>query len=429
MKTDTELEALLRSTFAGRAETVRQARPWAAPAPAPRRSRRWVPALAAAATVIAVVVGVLVTVRLIRSENPKPQPAVPTICRTTLPAAWNASVTAALITPNGSHLWPLAVAPDRTVLASRGVDTDAGAFSAVIVTPDRKATSVMRLSRGDVMDARSPAMNDRWALFGTRRVSSTNDYGLWVVDLAHGNAVRQILDLSAQGRTGARTLQDWMLLGDTVYYTASDTYTSSRYRLYSYGLRNSERTELAVGRRLTLHSVYGSLSYRSHPASATWGPRVTVLRGNVPSGTPPAATSGEHPVVTDGASIAWTETARHPGRRRLVQTAYWWAPGRAEPSVAWQRSTGGLPTDQPAFTIDAVAGPFLIIDEWDGSAVLVVDTRTHAVAPWRAAARNGKWLAVPAGGGVFPVVYSQAKFGPSTLYLPPLSSMPTLTCH
>src|SRR5690242_1744580 len=62
MKTDAELETLLRSTFDGRAATVTTAAPFTAP-PAHGRTRTWVAAAAAAAVVAALAVTIAVVPR------------------------------------------------------------------------------------------------------------------------------------------------------------------------------------------------------------------------------------------------------------------------------------------------------------------------------------------------------------------------------
>ena len=60
MKSDQELEQLVRATFAGRAATVADGPAWTPPVPQPGHSRRRLPALAAAAAVVLVVVGLIV---------------------------------------------------------------------------------------------------------------------------------------------------------------------------------------------------------------------------------------------------------------------------------------------------------------------------------------------------------------------------------
>jgi hypothetical protein len=436
MKTDTELEALLRETFAGRAQTVERAPALAAPAKAPRRFRPWIPALAAAAAVIVVAASIAIAKNVDRSAPARPSPSpttsrppAPTTCPASLPASWEAAVKHATLVPNGANLQPLAVSGNGTVLAVRGANPDTEQFTVAVVTPDRHVSPVvLQLGMNITADGRSPAINDRWAVFGTRNIAWTNDAILWAIDLQHGLAARKILDLTEAGATGGKTLQDWLLLGDNVYYTASDTYPSTHYRLYRYDLRTGTRTELAAGPRLTMHSVYGSLSYRPRPTPTTWGAQVVLVPGDMPSNVPAAVTDGMHTVVTDGTDVAWSELTR-TSTGRHVQSAYWWAPGTAAPVLALQQRVQPELRDQPAFEVSSVAGAFVFVNPYDATGWRVLDTRTHANAPWTADESNAAWFAWAAGGGRVAIEYSGAKFGPNTTYVPDIASLPQLTCR
>lgn len=432
MRTDREFEDLVRATLATHATAIGTAPAWSPPPTGGSHQRWWLPALAAT-VVVTVAAGVFLGVRLTGNDKPahptpKPTPTpVPTVCSATLPAAWNRTVRAADVQPSGSSLQPVAIAPNGTLLAAGGTNPDTERITAVIVAPDRTATAVKQLPAQFVLDARTPGATNDWAVFGARNVSWTNDVDLWVVDLKHGNAVHKILDLTRAVTGGGRTLQDWLLLGNDVYYTVSDTYPSAHYRLYRYSLTTGSRTQLASGARLTMHSVYGSLSYRAHPDQDTWGPQVVLVPGTIPRGTPVEVTNGETPVESDGTAVAWTETTTTI-HRRPQQTAFWWSPGRATPRVVLQRPLVNGTVD-PAFSITSVAGPFVIMHDYAVSPTLIADARTSAVAAWSAKSFGATWFAGPGGGGRLPVVHSSAKFGPNMMYVPEIGSLPPLHCR
>ncbi len=380
MKTDTELEALLRTTFAGRAETVHDTPPWVAPAQAPGPRRRWLPVLAAAAAVVLVAAGVAIGVHLNRSDRPaRPSPTptpTPTAlravrCIVPLPDAWQSAISAGTVTVNGQDITPLAVDSAGDVI---GREPSAErvkyinsmvpySYRLVLITPDgsvRMLYDTPPPPEWGGMRIGGVSVEGDWVAFALNVGAASGGQGpvqLNVLNIATG-AVR----IARPGPLDATIVLGPALLHGSVYWTDILAGQGLGYgALYRYDIATGQRSVL--DRHVTSQPfVAGGAVYWDRGAKAV-GKIASSGHGlPLPPGFDVATAMGsQSSLMTDGRTYAW----RDPMTLTQIMG---WQPGVAAPIVV-------VPQRRHGDQLDGVTGRFLW---WGGNAVL--DVRSGAAA-------------------------------------------------
>jgi hypothetical protein len=365
MKTDTELEALLRTTLAARAATVDDARRWTAPAPAPRPARRWVPALAAAAAVLVVVAGVLAAVRLTRTHDSAPRPAVPSVCSTSLPASWRDAISHAVLDAGGRAAAPLSVASDGSVIAMRDDGVHPGDGREVVqLRPGSEPKVLYAMPDPDAYDARQAFLVDHWLFVALHHQDRPPKHtipgdspidlaAVMVVDVDTGHA-RPLATASDNGRL---TINSLAVFDGKAYWDERTGYTARTGVVKSYDPRTGETATIYRGRVSWLEVTGAGLVFyddRDHP----------LVAAHLPAPVEKAMTSvSRHYLATDGNAYAWLTSPRIIG---------WWAPGYATP--IYHRFRRPIDTNQGSLNL-LVAGR-LVLNEDEH----VIDAVNGAVA-------------------------------------------------
>lgn len=350
MKTDTELEALLRETFTGKAETVRDARRWVAPARAPRRIRRWLPALAAAVTVVLVAAGVLIGVHLTRSDHKviKHQP-VPTVCPTSLPAQWSAALNNDVLAGGGRTAGPIAVAPDGSVIALRDDGVHPGDGREIVqLRPGSQPKVLYAMPNPDKYSERAAYLVDHWLFIGEglggrppkHTIPGSSPIGLAtivVVDLDTGQA----RTLATAGDPG-RDINSLAVLDGLAYWDERPSYAARNGVVRSYDPRTGKAATIYRGRVSWLQATGAGLVFYddlSHP----------LVTAQLPAVVESAMSSFTRRfLVTDGNAYAWLAS------RTVIA---WWAPGNAAP--IYHRFDRPLASDYRTLSL-LVAGRFVL---------------------------------------------------------------------
>lgn len=377
MKTDHELETLLRATLATRAESVRQGAPWTSPTETSRH-RRWLPVLAAAAAVVLLAVGLAVGPRLVGNDHPAhpnptrsgtPGPTTPhptatpapvaTACVTPLPAAWRQAIQNSRVDLGAMAATLDDVAPDGTLVVSRDFGVTPGsARDIVLVSPGKAPRVVYRVTDPDRYDA-TAALDGHWLMIainsrGRAPANTVSNfppptiYRLLLRDLNTGTT-RQIAS-APQGSGAAQVplIEAFTVLDGRVYWTYRSSYGSPTGVVRSYDPRTGKNT-----------TVYrGSLSDYPQVTSAGIGSYVApVLPAQVAENLDP---TNPLAVGTDGRAWAWLKSAFVLG---------WWQPGMSVPRYVQMRQAVSGNDGPPS-----VAGPYVFIRQQ------VVDVNTHALA-------------------------------------------------
>jgi hypothetical protein len=373
MKTDAELEQLLRETLTGRAETVRDARRWVAPPVPLRPRRRWLPVLAAAAVVVLVAIGVAIGLRG-RDSNPPTRPTphptptvVPTVCTTPLPGSWRDAFRSAGVDVGGIGGTPLSVAADGTVVVYRDGGVHPGdPRDVVLVRPGQAPHAVYSVPNPDTFNVQSAYLDGHWLVVaigyhgrppkGTIPGDSPmpNVRKLVVLDLETGTQ-KTIAGMSpADFKYGRRSIQSATLLDGSVYWDERNRYAARTGVIKAYRLDSG-----------TTRTVYrGPIGYVVGGAAGI----VSDSRVIVPAAMPEPVRSATNPTTavtaaTDGSAWAWLTNAHTLG---------YWRPGQATPTYLHLRSA----VESRYWPGDlVVSGEFVFIDGDQ-----VVDTRSHAVA-------------------------------------------------
>jgi hypothetical protein len=352
MKTDTELEALLRATLAEHADTIRDARPWRAPARPPRLSRRWLPVLAAAAAVLAVVAGVLVAVRLTRTHHSAPRPAVPTVCVTSLPGSWRDVLSHGVLDAGGRSAAPLSVTADGSVIATR----DGGAYPGdgtqiVRLRPGSEPKVLYALPDPDGYDAQKAFLVDHWLFVALHQHARPQKHtipgsspvdvaAVIVVDVDTGHA----RTLAARSHNGL-TINSLAVFGGKAYWDERAAYAARKGVVKSFDPRTGRTATVYRGRVSWLEATGAGVVFfddRDHLLAAA-DPPAPVAR---------VMTSfTRHYLASDGSAYAWLAS------RKIIG---WWAPGYATP--IYHRFAHPLDTDRGALNL-LVAGRFVLTED------------------------------------------------------------------
>jgi hypothetical protein len=420
MKTDTELEALLRSTLTGRAESVQDARPFVAPARAPRRIRPWVPALAAAAVVIVVAAGVWIGVRLTHSSRPvHPTPTPNGLhavrCMVPLPNAWQSAIAAGTVTVAGHTVTPLAIDAAGDVIASEPTAKRVRYIRQLVPYAYRL---VLITAEGSIRTLYDTSPPEAWGGMRIAGVSVERDWVAFAVNVgaASGGQGPVQLDVLNSATGDVRVIRPGPLdptivlgpaiLHGSVYWTDILAGQALEYGpLYRYDIATGHR--VVLDRHATSGPmVTGDAVYWGHGAKD--GDKITSAGHGQP--LPPdfdiAAAFGHEP-VTDGRTVAWIDPIT---MARIMA----WQPGMAAPVVVVpQRRSGNY--------VDGVTGHFLWWRSWRGSSA-VVDLRTGAAVHLDLPSTMGGGIRVLVSGhlAVLPLAGSQLAFV-DTAELPPLT--------
>lgn len=396
MKTDEQLEQILRATFAARSATVTAGPAWRAGAStepdadgrgevldlAPRRPRHRFAPLAAAAVVALAVVGLVVGVRA-ATERPT-RPAAPDIAmRTTAPptspaapVAHRAACDASL--PSG---WRDAIAAHTTTFASRtygqvsiqGV-TDDGTVVVEYAPPGTSVRGTITLNFGTLSPGSdrirplttiaghgdsvgwSFQLQGNTLLVGTHFTrgqgpTSATPTRITAIDVHEGEqiAVANLPGSDASDTDGA-FLQDGV-----VYWDEYPADSNNREIVYAY--------DVATGVRSTLYDGPRADRDLGRSAAGIWWTG-SPLAPNRPARLPEAVAensrnkAARQSLTTDGTSYAW----------RTANTISWWTPGSAV--VKTRINNDG---------VEAVAGPILAFSPAGNRVPELLDTRTGAV--------------------------------------------------
>lgn len=377
MKTDNELEALLRSTLATRAVEVTEPAPFSAPIATRRHVHRvWLPILASAAAVAAVIAGVAVAVHLAKhnppanpTPSPKPQPQVTrTVCRAALPGAWQAALQHSLVDSGSGITRMSSIAGDGSLIATRSVGTHSDA-QVVQLRPNAAPQVLYTVAdpHAEVYSAELDGaklvialLNPHVAPLGADPAAMPVDPSeILVVDVTtHEQHVLYALSgTSPTVSDGVVTFHGTAYWDEHPYNTRRDGHGILR----SYDLSN----------RSTGTAYRGTVGA---PSARAQGLTMTVDNGAddtvvVPAELPAVVANATSPydrhyLVSDGTAYAWLVDERKLG---------WWAPGRSAPSylrvpVGFYTEDGGggvsingrflvgLTADQHYTLIDAVSG-------------------------------------------------------------------------
>lgn len=373
MKTDTELEGLLRTTLANRAATVTDAPPVPADLPA-RRHRAWLPALAAAAAVAIAVAGVLVGIHLAKDNppaNPTPTPTpalIPTTCPTTLPVAWRAAFTGSALATRGRSTQVLSIAPDGSVLALQddGPVPGAGRF-VVRLRPGRAPDVLYDVPDPDHQSVAIAQQYEHWLLIGLNdeerppkgTIPGSSGQGptkIEVLDLAEHDT-HVLFDVAATDSLVGPASNSAAVLDGRVYWDQRGSYAADHGVVRSY--------DLATGALRTVYS--GKIGYTEVTAVGLVlqiGERQRVIvPAQLPAPVDRAVSSDERARLgTDGTAYAWTVSPRILG---------WWAPGEAAPT--YRRLPKGM-------SIQDFVDPPLVAGQFVVTTSILTDMRTGASA-------------------------------------------------
>jgi hypothetical protein len=350
----TDLDELLRDTFAGRAASVASGPQWQGP---PQRHRR--PGLvAAAAAAVAVLAAGGAWLGVQESRTPAGSDA-PSACRATLPAAWRSAVGRPGLQVDGHPVTPVGIDPGATVV---GTWTGTDHVEHVVVVPRHGAArEVYRAPAGqEIVDADT---DGRVAALALVRRGSENDpdpaIDLVVVDLTTG--AHSMVDPSAGQVLGRHP----RVMDGIVYFLAGPRgATDSTVWTWT----PATRTEKAIGRTDDHAELDRDVRGVSWPGGS-------VPAAHVPDGLPAAfgpAVDGTRPyqaVHSDGATTAWTD--------RDSPFVVHWSDGHVARTFRVDL-VGGEPYTPGVL---GVAGRFVFLEPNESAGVWLLDTRSGAYAP------------------------------------------------
>lgn len=374
MKTDTELEALLRATLKARAAEVTEAADLPTTTTSRlRRSHRWLPALAAAA-IIAAVAATVVGIRVAGSHAPAKPPASspspsPTrtaapappqppnlvvTCHAKLPAAWKTAITQGGSRYGADSAFPIAISPDgRQLLVSRDFGTSRDVALVGTSGAPRPIFTVLQPNLNQVQHA---SIDGHYAAIDVQRLPRNANGVLGTVvevvliDLRslHSTLLDSVEDSDIT--YGRRTIDGSVVADGHVYWDVRTSYGNLRGVIRDYDIVTGQVRDAYSG-------VVGQLSRTALGISTAWnGEGQVVIPGDVPEPVQAALTTNASrlSVISDGSSYAWLH-GRH---------IEWWAPGQNQVSEL-------TPTDVAPGLI-AVAGHYVMYDDPSSDSVVPI---------------------------------------------------------
>ena len=295
------------------------------------------------------------------SRTPVPGPA----CRTGLPAAWRAAVADGTTTAGAASAFPLFVTNDGRVLISRDFGTSR---DVALLTPGGSAQRIYSVPAPDQNQVLDGVVEGNRALIVVSRLPRNSNGVLQTVDRI------VVLDLRTGGQTvvasngkhnfvtGGRTIDGATLYRGRVYYDVRKSYVSNKSAIHEY--------DVAAGTDRVIATAGGD-GPGAGPAltrqGVVWSKQTMQL--GVPRALPaPVADAAQgsraaSSLASDGTAYAWLS-----GRRELG----YWAPSMSAPEYLRIPGLSG---------VDAVSGSFVIVDGAGKAPSLLLDARSHAVAP------------------------------------------------
>lgn len=394
MRSDEDLERLLRSTLTARGDSVHSGPQWTGQRgdASVRRLRRWQAPLLAAAAAVALAAGVLA----IESGGSDHQnrtahsgPTSPTVTRTSTPPvirAWTGTACTAPVPAEWTHAastpldvgatgptgaLPQAVTDDGSLLVTRDLGRTQ---DLVLVAPDGSRTTLLSLNR--------PAgENDLYAYADGNWAVATKDRYASMSGLEPFPTVTEVVLVNLRTRAtktlakpGDGVIDGATIMNGHVYWDERTSLQAGRGTLADYDIA-AQRTSTAWRGELPRAGtgpVYG-------PAAAP----VTLAAGIAFAGSHQAAkvlavprslptVVAEHTdartrlyhLSTDGTSYAWTD--------ELGKVLYWWRPGQQAPSRMKLPAAGLAISDDPSFQL---AGNWVLASYQP----FLVDLRIHAI--------------------------------------------------
>ncbi len=362
MKTDTELEDLLRATLASHAQDVREAAPVPPVTDLRRPARRWLPLLAAAA-VIAVVVATVLGIRATRHSTPthpsptpvptstrsgSPAPTQPapngmSACQTSLPAQWATAVQHDASRYGADSAMPLAISADgRQLLVARDFGTSR---DVAVVGTSGAPRPIFSVPQPDQNQVQHASIEGDYAVIDLQRLPRNangvlgTDLEVVLVDLR--NLHSTLLDSVQESdiRNGRRTIDGSVISGRHVYWDVKTRYANRTGTLRDYDVVTGQVRDVFSG-------TVGPPSLTALGISLAWDAKgQIVIPRDVPAAVQDAmtTTAGRNSLITDGSAYAWLA-----GRQ-----VAWWAPGQnTVTEISFPRGV------QPSLV--AVAGRFVV---------------------------------------------------------------------
>ena len=412
----TDLEMLLRSTFAGRAATVPSGPVWTGPqrgvGPSdPHPHRRWIAMAAAAVLVIGVGVGI-VALRDVsnRTEPAHPTPSVPAptpthapttdqtptatptppptnrvttlaSCATTLPASWTNALQNSVVDLGGQTVYPLAVAPDRSIVALRDDGVTPGSGREVVyAAPGGPPSVVYSIKQPDYTSVSTGQVSGPWLVLGLwsnprpkQNVVPGNSaigvQGIVVVNLEtlESTLIAGIDTAMPQNYAGP-TIKSFAVSNGVVYWDEEKRYTDTSGALRAYHLGTGKTATVYTGPIGYVTANAAGVGWR--PAGGNGNTMFFAVRNTLPPVVDKSLTEfSRGRLQTDGSAYAWIESPTD---------VYWWKPGLSKPVHLTLPRGVGVDTDDGGGEM-MVVGHMLVSDV---RTPMVIDMQTGAVAPF-----------------------------------------------
>jgi hypothetical protein len=356
---DQQLEAVLRRSLAGHADTVDSGPTWPLTEDilAEHRDRRRRPASwwAVAATVAAVltVIGVVLAVRHATAKHSRPATPVTitrTACMTSLPKAWQDAVGGGAL-PKAVNGPLLGIGPDGAVVT--GLDK-----RIVLVQPDGSSQTLLDASWMDVVPAggipdndifkgQTVAIDQHWIVVPVMKLSSVRpdfDYKLVLIDRADPHNKREIHVPSGPNK--------FVVFADHMYV------------LYGgKGDGSVQDYDIATGKTREITKQASYLAATPHGVSWTDPHNGSHVIAGHDATLVPGHSGSEPQLVSDGPNYAWwTTTGIGWYSEATKQTVY------VHDSAAFDAG----------YAVGAVVGPYVFTFVNEDGAMRVIDTRTGA---------------------------------------------------
>jgi hypothetical protein len=375
MKTDSELEALLRGTLDARAGEVTEPARWATPAAPRRRTPAWLPAVAAAAAVVVVAAGVIIGIRATRSNppahhSPRPTPtSLPNTlhtarCVTAVPASWQRAITTGTVREPGTKLVPRAVDDNGDVIADRAADVAVPqTHQLVLITQTHKVRVLYDTAppaSWNGMRIGTLSTEGDWVAFAVLVRASSGGQGPAQVELAN-TVTGETRTLRPTQPNDATIVLGPVVAAGSVFWTELEMSRGLAYGpVYRYDIGTRTRHVVANGVASTvLRSGEGIYWEKT-------GTVVTARRGTQPPGFDLRdALLKDAPVFTSGDTSVWQDVTS-------MQAISGWRRGMSHSTTVVPERLGGL--------LAGMTGSFVW---WEGG---VADVRTGATAPLGGAA-------------------------------------------